>query len=469
MDDVLSIIGDVLKIVVLIAIILLLAKFLPIILWILVPICLFILTRDVWYRYTRNKFDQKREWILLEIVPPRDIVKTPQSMEQFFAGIHGVQSGVNWKDKHIDGIVQDYYSLEIISQGGNIHFLIRTLKKFRDLVEAHIYAQYPESEIRQVPDYINSIPDDLPNQDYNTWGTELIFMKDNAYPIRTYYAFEKDAAIEEKRIDPIASLLEVMSKLKDGEQVWIQMLVRPLDDKWEKASEDERDKLHKRTKVKKQSELVKEIIAWKDAGKSVSHQLVTGDLLEISGGAESKDDPRWKGLLDPATKVERDIITAIEDKMSKIGFEVIIRYIYLARRDIYREGEIKKALMGSFKQFNTQHMNGFKGNSDLTPGALDYKYVQLAEPRNEYRRKRIFESYRKRFLVQHSKGIAHLHPLLFERIAILDWFFSKSKPIILNIEELASIFHFPAVVVKSPLTPKVESRKGEPPIGLPIQ
>ncbi len=468
MDDVLKIIGDILKIIILIAIILFLAKFLPIVLWILVPIYLFILAKDIWYRYIRNKHEQGKEWVLLEIVPPRDIVKTPQSMEQFFAGIHGIQGGTNWKDKHIDGKVQDYYSLEMISQGGNIHFLIRTLKKFRDLVEAHIYAQYPEAEIRQTLDYINSVPADLPDEDYNVWGTELIFMKDNCYPIRTHYIFEKDATIEEKRIDPIASLLEVMSKLKDGEQVWIQMLTRPLDDKWKQASEDERDKLHKRAKEKKQGEIAKEAVAWKDASKSVAHQLITGSPLE-GGEGDSKDDPRWKGLLDPATKVERDIITAIEEKMSKIGYEVVIRYIYLARRDIYRESEVKKAIMGSFKQFNTQHMNGFKASPDVTPGALDYKYVQLAEPRNEYRRRKIFESYRRRFLIQHSKGIPYLHPLFFERIPIISWFFGKSKPLILNIEELASIFHFPAVVVKAPLTPKVESRRAEPPIGLPTQ
>ena len=256
-----------------------------------------------------------------------------------------------------------------------------------------------------------------------------------------------------------------MSKLKDGEQVWIQTLIRPLNDTWKEASEEERDKLHKRIKEKKEGLIKKEAVGWKDAGKSVAHKLITGEELEGDGG--EGDDPRWKSLLDPATKTEKDIITAIEDKMSKIGFEVIIRYVYFARKDIYREGEVKKALMGCFKQLNTQHINGFKPNVALTPGAVDYK-IEVAGPRNLYRRKEVFTNYRKRFFVQHSKAIKYLHPLIFERLPIFSWFFIRSQPFILNIEELATVYHFPAVTVKAPLTPKVESRKGEPPLSLPV-
>jgi len=36
-------------------------------------------------------------------------------MEQIFAGLHGVQGWGHWVDRNIDGIIPDYFSLELIS------------------------------------------------------------------------------------------------------------------------------------------------------------------------------------------------------------------------------------------------------------------------------------------------------------------------------------------------------------------
>ena len=43
-----------------------------------------------------------------------------------------------------------------------------------------------------------------------------------------------------------------------------------------------------------------------------------------------------------------------------------------------------------------------------------------------------------------------------------------ATPIVLNSEELATIWHFPAITIKAPLVKKSESKRGEPPVGLPI-
>ena len=220
------------------------------------------------------------EWILLEIVPPRDIQKTARAMEQFFAALHAVHGIPNWYDRNFLGIQSYLFSLEIISQNGEIHFLIRTLPRFRDLIEANIYAQYPEAEITQAIDYVDLVPADIPNEDYDLFGSELILMKEDAYPIRTYPDFEKDIAMDEQRIDPMASLLEVMSKLEQGEQVWIQTLIRPVYDDWKKEGEKLRDKLVGRAEKREQSALGKEAVAWKDAVRDNLNQLVSGGSAE---------------------------------------------------------------------------------------------------------------------------------------------------------------------------------------------
>ncbi len=431
--------------------------------WIWIPWFLFILARDIWIKHRRNKFAQNLEWVLLEVKPPQDMKKTPYSVEQLFAGLHGMMSTPNKEDQLIKGVFQRWFSFEIVGDGGDIHFLVRTLTYFRDLVEAQIYAQYPEAEIIEVDDYINSVPDDIPNEEYNTWGTEMVLLKEDAYPIRTYIEFEKSAVSEEQRIDPISSLLEVMSKLKDKEKIWVQTLIRPVNDEWKKQGDKLRDKLVGRKEEKKEGEIKKEFIAWKDTSKKVLHEMATGESLELSDSSEKKQETPF---LWATTKGEQDIITAIERNIAKIGFETIIRFVYISPRDIYTMANVS-AVIGCFKQFSTQNLNGFKPNGKISP-SLDYAY-ELKDQREDYRRRRVFKDYKKRDFVQYSEVVEYLNKLSFEKLPIFNWFFTRSNPMVLNIEELATIYHFPSEPVKAPLVPRVEAKKGEPPIGLPIQ
>lgn len=408
----------------------------------------------------------------MEVIPPREIKKTPKAMEQFFAGLHGThQAGLNWWDINIKGETQKWFSFETVSRGGDIHFFVRTVSTLRNLIEANIYAQYPEAEIAQVSDYVDLFPADLPNKDdYDVWGTELIFVNENSYPIRTYPEFEKDAAVEEQRIDPISSLLEVMSKISSDEQIWIQTLVRPLSHEWKEVSAELRDKLIHRIVEKKQGAFKKELIGWKEAGKGVAHQLISGSPFEGTSSEQSKEDKRWEALINPLTGVEKDIVTAIEQKAGKQGFDVIIRFIYLAKKDIYESANIQ-AIVGAYKLFGVQYLNGFKPYSaKITPTGVDY-FWQFKKTRKIYRKRRVFKDYRERNFAQYtySSAIHYLkRPLFFERWPILNWFFIRSKPFILNTEELATVYHFPSEPVKVPLVPKVEAKKSEPPRGLPI-
>ena len=54
------------------------------------------------------------------------------------------------------------------------------------------------------------------------------------------------------------------------------------------------------------------------------------------------------------------------------------------------------------------------------------------------------------------------------RYPFSDIYIMKSKPIILNTEELATIYHFPGVTVGAPSMPRLQARRAEPPAGLPV-
>lgn len=431
--------------------------------WIYIPIFLFTITHDLRMKYVRNKFINKMSWVLLEVIPPRDVQKTPRAIEQFFNALHASQNGPNWKEQYIDGSTQNWFSLEIISHGGEIHFLVRTTVFYRNMVEAQIYAQYPDSEIREAIDYVNMIPADAPNKDYDLWGTELMLIKEDGYPIKTYPEFEKDIMVEEQRIDPMSSLLEVMGKLQEGEYIWIQTLIRAVDDQWKKDAEKLRDKLIGRVAATRGAGVIRT-----EAGALAQEHRAQVELLFTGIRTEVKKVEELKKInpMDLMTKSEKDVITAIENDIAKFGFETIIRFLYIARVDKFNKVNVP-AVIGAYKQFGTQNLNGFKPNKVITT-KINFEY-ELKGPREAYRKKKILTHYRQRFFEQHSSYINYLKPFLFERLPILNKFFIRSKPFVLNTEELATIYHYPGMAVKAPLVPKIEAKKGEPPIGLPVE
>src|SRR3989344_9139572 len=184
--------------------------------WLWLPVFLAVLFIELWTKYLQIKAIKKIKWLLLEVKIPRDIEKTPMAMEQVFSGLHGTLTGVKFLDKYWKGKVQEWFSFEIAGIDGGVYFFIRTPEQFRNLVEAQIHAQYPDAEISEVLDYAGPIAKKVPSKTYDIGGAELILEKDDFFPIRTYPFFEEKE--EERRVDPMASFLEILSKLKAGEK-----------------------------------------------------------------------------------------------------------------------------------------------------------------------------------------------------------------------------------------------------------
>src|SRR3989339_959685 len=88
--------------------------------WIWIPWLFFVLARNLWLKWRRSIFIGKLDWVLLEILPPKNVKKTARAMEQFFAGLHGIQTGATFKDKYWAGKVQNWVSMEMVSIGGEI-------------------------------------------------------------------------------------------------------------------------------------------------------------------------------------------------------------------------------------------------------------------------------------------------------------------------------------------------------------
>lgn len=407
--------------------------------WIILPVVLFFILRAIWLSYIQGEFIKSLKWIVLEVKIPREVIKTPKAMEQFFAGLHVAGKDPKFKEKYFKGEIPPWHALEIIGRGGSIHFFIRTQGKFRDLVESQLYAQYPQAEIFEIEDYVNELPIGIPNKEHDITGTELILEKADAYPIRTYPIFFEEKEAEE-RTDPIAGLFEFLNSLSPKEYVWIQVLVSPTGDEWKKEGEKLVGELiGKKVKATKGGLMIQEVSNWMEA-------FVNG-FSEFFFGAKEEDKVEEKksveSIMAYLSPGQKEVVSSVEKNISKLGFKTMIRYIYWAEKDVFNKDKTA-AVGGFFKQFNTQNLNGFKPNKKTAPG-----------------RGRIFKKRRekaqKKFFVQLYKR----RSFPFKRIS--------GRGFVFNTEELATVFHIPGKLVEVEKLPKIEAKKGGPPTSLPIE
>lgn len=184
---------------------------------------------DTWMHHIQDDvYAASIDYVLLAFTIPKESEtnqQSPKAVEHIFSQLMGAYSSVNLIEKYWKGKVQPKFSLEIISIEGYIQFLIRTPVMFRNLVESAFYAQYPEAEISEVADYAKNISIKFPSEEYDLRGSEIILAKDAIYPIKTYPNFEHPLTKELK--DPMASLLETLSRFQKGEQLWLQIVITP--------------------------------------------------------------------------------------------------------------------------------------------------------------------------------------------------------------------------------------------------
>lgn len=407
--------------------------------WIFTPMILWSIFEVAWVSYRQEKYLRNMEWVLLEIkVPRQEIEKRPKTMEEFFSSLHSVHGVMidTLYDVYLKGMLELWFSFEIVSVEGDIHFYVRTPILSREMLESQIYSQYPDAEIKEVEDYVKNIPDGLPNKDYDLWGTDMTLAREDAYPIRTYKEFEDPASGE--FFDPVSNIVEGVSKLKKGEQIWIQFLVRPIDDKWKKDADQLVLKLIGRKKKSASGDnplsfIISEFV---DMGRYIIYGFFSS--VNTNEKEEKYKPPDPVSLMLHLSPGEKAVVTAIDESTKKLGFGTNIRWIYLAKKDVFDKTKGCAILFSYFSQFSSLDLNR------LTPNPLTKTsaYYFFTKTRKQFKKRSIFRRYKRRE-------------------------FDK-KGYVLNTEELATIFHFPTIEVKAPLVPHVEAKKGKPPSTLPI-
>lgn len=362
------------------------------IVWIPVVLILLYLTYRNYKKINKlNVLNVDSVLLMLEI--PRTNDKKELAAEQLFASLHGILRDAS--ELKNSGGVQEHLSFEIVSTGGQIRFYVWVPKILQNFVEGQIYAQYPTVQIYKMKeDYVDK------RGNYPlAYTTELVLTEDQALPIKTFENFE---------VDPLAGITGTLAKLspEGGEELWVQILTRPVSDDWHKSTD-----------------------SWISDVKTGKKGLKLFGLIDTKWLSEvwhALSTPPEGGTSEPA-KVElserdKTRIAKAEEKATKLGYEVKIRLAYLGSSDIDAKLNMQ-ALVGTFKQYNSTNLNGFKPlGGSFEPVALDeYKLRSFAD-----------------------------------------------SGFVLNISELASVYHLPHTSVETPNIVWATSKTAEPPANLPL-
>lgn len=422
--------------------------------WLFAPLLLAIELRVLYLWWINwDYYYAKTKWYMLEIIPPKEVLMPMKAMEDVFVVLWAaLANSPNWREQYCEGVIEnnpDWMSFEIASIEGQLHFYVRVAAPQRHTLESTLYSHYPELEIHETTDYTKSVPQNVPNEEWDTYGEDWVLIKPSALPIRTYENFfepqgEKIAA-EEKRIDPMAALLELMSKLGPGEQYWMQfifMAMEPDDDKWRKEGAKIVSKIAGRPE-----KVVKTLFA--DLMDTL-HHLVLGPEKEGSGEKatykwldSTKEESGDRELL--LTGGERLRLAEIERKLKNPAFRVNMKGVYVAKREKFKSAH-KLISRSYFAHFSTHDLNSFL-------------FSKKTRPKTQYVfRKRIpFLRARRMF----RNAVLRFTPLFPDR---------RGEMAILNPEEMTTLFHFPIKIsgLVIPTMTRVESKKSGPPPNLPM-
>lgn len=404
--------------------------------WLIIAIAYLIGVRDLYLFYIQKKWGKDHKSILLAIDIPKANEQSPKAAENMFTYLGGAHGTQNFFETWFLGEYQKGFSYEIVSIDGYTQFLIRTPEEFRSLIETSVYSQYPDAEISEVDDYTQSVPQKYPDEEYDLWGAEFIPQNNWVYPIKSYHEFEHMMGPSETQFkDPMASLMDLCGSLRPGEQFWFQIVIKPTGFDWPEKSEKEIDRILGRKKKYKPGIFGKGLEALGDASEALY------PIWQDIDPKAKKPEDKPRSMMELTMREKRQV-EGIQLKASQLGFEAKIRIVYVSKKEVMNRSKVTNGFVGYIKQFIAMDLNGFKPDLNITATRTAYfwKAERLAE-----KKRKIFNNYVKR---DSTAG---------------------RKMFILDIEELATIWHFPIEAnVKMPMIQKAPGRKADAPSALPL-
>ena len=291
---------------------------------------------------------------------------------------------------HVYG--QKYFSFEIVAVDGFVKYYAVVPAVLTETVKQAVLTSYPTARLEEtdVEDIFSSDGmDEVANAqmaglgvENTVSGGELVMKKEVEYPIMTFQDMKWDAQL---------ALLNAFSKVKKGEGMGLQVMFRPLPSSWTKNAEQ------KITNIKSGKK------SWGSGGTYLPLRVLNLFLDILKAPFEVPDEHKYdknEQEKEELTQKKQEEIQAIDNKSKYPAFECLIRIVAHSSSKARSEGLVG-GVVAAFSQFDSPNSNGFKYD-------LNKKVDQLV---TDY---------------------------------IFRFFPISNKKIVLNTQELASIFHLPS-------------------------
>ncbi len=365
---------------------------------------------------------------VLRLCVTKNNERGPLAFEQILASLHGLLT------KEAKKAEKEVISFEIVRAERKIYFYIVVPTHLRTLIMSQFYAQYPEVEIEEAPEFFTKkliekkkliIAELRPSEPWI-----LPFKRHPQFEDRTSGKFEDP-------IGPITASLSHLNNLDDA--AIIQFVVSPISPKWNKIA---KKTLHKFFKgglwsIKKFRNLYQWARLHPEKKIRMKRMPIWG-LMNFFGGfgkgklggdiviQSEESDEHEKEEQTSGRHEKETVYMASYDKLSRLNFAVNIRTMYIHNDpDVFHSEAKIREIAGTFQQFSMPQMNHFKVSE-----------------------------------LKHSKNELLFQDMVSRR---------QREPFCLSQEELATIFHLPTETVSSAGIQWVLSPKMEPPVDLPSE
>ncbi len=386
-----------------------------------------------WREETYKTGRKNMPFVFFEIRIPREVLKGPKAMEQFFAALRPLANQPQGPyKKYWEGEVPRWHIIDIIGVNNEVRFYMRVSYRLAPAVEGLLYANYPEIEITETEDpYTDVIPDSydkLVAKGYEVFGNELYQEKSAAFSIRVYSEFEQESGDEKGRIiDPMSVLFELIANLQASEMLLVQFILVP--------------DIHKHW--------------WHDLDHTLNSLRDTTQQL----GTDKEGKPQYRFRF--RTPGEEGVIKRLEEKKERGSFETTIRYLYVAPKEIYNYNIGYRGIQTYFNQFRHDYQSLERNINVQTKGEWYYFPWIFANRRLYWKRHAFVHEFYNRFLPEETFA-GKLYNSYF-----WSWCFFH-KPMALSVEELATLFHIPTNVILTQTTvERIESKRLPSPTNLP--